>query len=187
MFLIRSEEKTGDKITIGKQSFGDEDKFDWTYAVIQYEIYDGRIMHGSTCTDYSRLQSSYKDCFLEALQSYLIEKFGCILPFASLQTKDRSKFFCKEGKNVFNQDKDKMIRKLVDWFVTEKDGGYLHQCLPPCTIYKVKILETETFINAAEQATLDFFFEDFIDVYKEIYSYDIFSWLLIWEVLLVFG
>ena len=169
--LIRTEGKRGDTITIGKDNTND----DWTYAVIQYEIYDGRIRHGSTCTDYSRLQTSYNDCFLEALQLYLIEKIGCILPFASLQTKERSEFFCKEHENVFDHDIFKIQMKLGNWFVNEIDAGYLQQCLPPCTTYKVKIIETEKYTNIYEGATLSYFFEEYIDVYTEMYSYDMFS------------
>ena len=160
---------------MGKENVGDDAKFDWTYIVIHYEIYDERIKHGSTCTDYSRLQTSYKDCFLEALQLYLIEKFGCILPFASLQTNNRSEFFCKENENIFNQDGQEMIRKLVNRFVNEMDGGYLQQCLPPCTTYKIMIRETDTYSNSERKETLSYFFDEYIDVYTEMYSYDIFS------------
>ena len=162
-------------ITIGKQNFVDDDKFDWTYAVIQYEIYDGRIRHGSTCTDYSRLQTSYKDCFLEALQLYLIEEIGCILPIASLWSKDRNEFICKENENVIDQDMEDITIKLLNEIITEMDGGYLQKCLPPCTTYKIKIKITDNYSNEFEKAALSYFFEKFIDVYTEMYSYDIFS------------
>ena len=162
-------------ITIGKENFGDDDKFDLTFANIHYEIYEGRIKHGSTCTDYSRLQTSYNDCFLEALQLYLIKKIGCILPFASLQTKDRSRFFCKENGNVFDQETWNTSYAFLLSFLNEMDSGYLNKCLPPCTTYKVKIIETEKYNNAYEQAKLMYFFEEYINVYTEMYSYDIFS------------
>ena len=160
---------------MGKENFGDDDKFDWTYTIIHYEIYDGRIRHGTTCTDYSRLQSSYKDCVLKAIHQYLIEKIGCILPFATLQSKDRDEFICRENGNVIDQDKWNILQAFLVSFINEMDGGYLHQCLPPCTTYKVKIIETDNYSNAYEQARLSYFFEDYIDVYTEMYSYDIFS------------
>ena len=64
---------------------------------------------------------------------------------------------------------------LLDSFINEIDTGYLHHCLPPCTSYKVKIKETEKWQNSYEEAVLSYFFEKHIDVYTEMYSYDIFS------------
>lgn len=116
-----------------------------------------------------------KDCFLKSFQLYLIEKFGCILPIASLQTKDRSKFFCKENGNVIDKEIwDSSIALLLS-FLTEMDGGYLHRCLPPCTTYKIKIIETEKYKKAYDYADFNYYFEEYIDVYTEMYSYDIFS------------
>ena len=131
--MIRTEETKGDKITLGKGNFADPEKYDRTFAIIHYEIYDERIRHGSTCTDYSKLQSSYKDCFLKSFQLYLIEKFGCILPIASLQTKDRSKFLCRENGNAIDQEMYDVSYTLLFSIFNEMHGDFLHRCLPPCT------------------------------------------------------
>ena len=107
------------------------------------------------------------------MQIHLIEKIGCILPFASHQTKDRSEFFCKEHGNVI--DYEMWDTALLLSFINEMDSGFLNKCLPPCISYKVKIIETEKYNNAYENAALSYFFEEYIDVYTEMYSYDIFS------------
>ena len=57
------------------------------------------------------------------------------------------------------------------------DVGYLHQCPPPCTFttYKVKIIQTDYFKKFENHAAFSYFFEEYIDVYTEMYSYDMFS------------
>ena len=135
---------------------------------IEYTLNDDSIHDGITCTDYTKLESSYDDCLSAVLREELLSAYGCLPPWF----KERSlKQKCGEA-NFDVKSLETIVNVLMELF-SSSELKMFERCLPPCTTLLMKLQRTH--YTTMRVAFIDAKSKDWATVHTLAYSYDIFS------------
>ena len=103
------------------------------YESLVYEVkvtlHDSRINDGQTCIDYENSGSSYGKTTENLLQQFMLNWFGCILPWIQ----NSSYTVCDK---FFKNESLSQIQKDIERFILNSETRFLHLSRPPC--YKMK-------------------------------------------------
>ncbi len=141
------------------------------YEGLDYEVkvtlHDSRINDGQTCIDYENNGSSYGKTTENILQQFMLNWFGCILPWIQNSTITVCDKFLKNES--FSQ-----IQKDIDHFIVNGETRLLQQAQPPCYKMKFSTKRVDNWRRNGETA-LYFNIIDEVTVITDTYSYDMFS------------
>ena len=163
------------QIENGFQNFAHKDNGFYsshTYEV-ELSIHDSSVYDGVSCTNYERIESSYRECLETALKSKFLQWYGCLPPwFPNLDT-----LSCELNKNVPKPDSGTQI-DITNEFAKLIDGLELDtfkSCLPPCKKLQLKHNLLSHYSNRIHNAYVKFMIKDEVKVFRHAYAYDMFS------------
>ena len=147
---LRTNEMENSRIKYGPTT---NNLFDMAAYEIQYSLYDSRIHDGKTCTDYTRIKSSYEDCILSVLKARLLKYYKCLPPwfpkqFGQTCEVDKEIEVQHENPGHLLEYSDEKIMYDMNELIFGRELKMLKDCLQPCLSQDVKIvLATHRYIN----------------------------------------
>ncbi len=136
-------------------------------------MHDSSVYDGSSCTNYERIESSYRECLESAMKSKFLEWYGCLPPwFPNLNG-----LSCELNKNIPMPDSEIQI-DITNEFAKLIDGLELDTfklCLPPCKKLQLKHNLLSHYSNRIHNAYVKYMLKDEVKVLRHAYAYDMFD------------
>ena len=166
---IRTEETTHAQATIGPAA---DNFFERIVYEVHYSLHDATIHDGVTCTDYTKMGSTYGRCLTEVLTEEVLHGYGCIPPWVPGNNTDQ---VCGEEMYIdLEEIKDKAIFFDLIELLANREPEMFKKCLPSCTTMRIEFNRVLYKSNRIKYAFLQAKSTDWATVSTEVYSYDIF-------------
>ena len=167
---IRTEENIYAKTSLGPTS---NNYFSYGIYELQYLHYDNSIHEGTSCTDYSKLDTSYGECLNDVLIHESLATYGCLPPWVST---NNSKIICEEETNIEAKGmKETLLFKNIVRLIQNLEADMFRKCLSPCTTMKISLQQVAYRSNWLRKAFFQASSKDWATVHTQVYSYDILS------------
>ena len=138
--------------------------FSFSFNKISLELHDDKIHDGDICKHYSSTKGNFGDCFDQELEEKLKDWFGCLpIWFPTDSNK------CNNSSRTHNET---AYDYLFDYL---KNLEMKTKCKPSCYQMKINFMLVKEFTNFPKYSVLEIKFDRDVQVYKRVYSYDVFS------------
>ena len=164
---IESSEVIGEELTLEPLP---GDLFEVKSIEIQQKILDSSLHNGNTCTDYTRIKSSYRECLQNNVKMKFMAYLNCIPPWVPNE-KDN---VCHQSLIIDEKLKIE-YKKLVDNLYKREDLESFVNCRRPCKMTTIQHKKIFYMSNYPKSGVLKLKIGSTILKETEIYSYDIFS------------
>ena len=167
---IRTEENIYAKSNMGPTS---NTYFSYGMYELEYLLFDDSIHDGTSCTDYSKSDMTYRECLNKILIHEFVTAYGCLPPWVST---NNSKIICEEQTNIeVKAIKKSSLYKNIVKLVQNFPAEMFKKCLSPCTTMKITLQEVSSGSNWIDTSFFIAISKDWGTVYTKVYSYDLLS------------
>ena len=135
---------------------------------VTISLYDSRINDGISCADYDKISSSYGQCIKGKMKEMMLEELGCLLPWLSSTPRTSC-------ENVENKNLTEAMFKEIPNFIYGWKMRSLSACKQPCLKLDFKFHEVGRVFNRIDKGYEHLAVDDEVNVYREVYAFDIFS------------
>ena len=163
------------KMDSGSGNFGpiSNNTFDGCSFELEISLHDSRIHDGITCIDYKKKGNSYGECIETKFYNYLVNAYSCLPPWFP----ESSNLTCEEQtaiKTIYEYPYGE-LNHVISRFISNNRMQLFEDCLPPCVLMHMKLLETQRLSLKAGNAVAEFKILEIIKVSTDVYAYDMFS------------
>ena len=167
---IRTEETFDAKASIGPIS---DTFYSYRITELEYFVDDNSIHDGTSCTDYTKSDMSYRECLNNVLTNEFLATYGCLPPWVST---NNSQLICEEETNIeANPMKKTLLYEDILRLVQNLEADMFKRCLAPCITMKIKLQEVSYRSNWLKRTYFYARIKDWATVYTQVYSYDFLS------------
>ena len=157
---ITAEEEFGQITTLDAKYNSNE----YLHFKVLYTLHDNSFYDGIECTDYSKLTTTYGDCFENEVERNLNESYGCIPKwFPGNMTK------CTKSSQPFSN----ATLHYIEQFSNHRHIN--QECKNPCRRLEMQLKRVGRLSNYPTHSVLNLRHRRLVIVHKTVNAYDIFS------------
>ena len=137
-------------------------------------LYNSHIHDGKTCTDYTKLNTSFAECYRKSMMKTMFQLYGCIPPWLSGMTNST----CENSTEVKESAVEdiELILDNIQQLLGGQEAKMQDACLPPCSKMTIKLEELMQTNSYKGSAVVDLLINvNEVIVETDIYGYDAFN------------